>query len=131
MYDLRSEPTPLLSLGEHATLEPSVTNLGSLYRSMPSLQDMNQAQAMLLLYYCCFCKTARVIKMICWHGFHVRGTPSGLVGSQAELSPSWRSGYSLSLRSTKMTVTRHPPCWSCFNVEWVQHRSRSPASSLS
>lgn len=63
-------------------------------------------------------------------GFPCQGNPEWFRGSQAGLSPSWRSGCSLSLRSTKMTVTRHPQCWSCFNVEWVQHRSRSPASSL-
>lgn len=62
--------------------------------------------------------------------FPCQGNPEWFRGSRAGLSPSWRSGCSLSLGWTKMTVTRHLQCWSCFNVEWVQDRSRSPAPSL-
>lgn len=38
---------------------------------------MNQAHVMLLLCYCCFCKTAQVLKMICRQGFNVRETLNG------------------------------------------------------
>lgn len=130
-YDLGIEATPSQSLGGHSTLEPPVTHLGSLIQIHVKLTGHESSLCRVIIMLLLFSQDCTSHKNDLQAGFQCQGNPEWLRGSHAGLSPSWRSGCSLSLlRWTKTTVTRHRWRWSCFNVESVQHSSHSPASSL-